>query len=233
MQLVTDTVSLVTPDGRMPAYQCRPASGSHPAVLVIMEAFGLNTHIKAVAERIAREGYVTLAPDLYVRFGSPVVPYDDVKQAIGYMKQLDADQVMGDVGVALAHLKVQPFVRPDRIGIVGFCMGGTVALRTACRFPADIRASIPFYGGYPALRELGRLAAPVLALFGETDALIPQAHVKELEGTLRRLGKTAEVVVYPGAGHGFFCDERGSYHETAARDAWTRTQDWLQKYLKD
>lgn len=232
MQLVTDTVSLTTPDAKMPAYRCRPAAGTHPAVLVIMEAFGLNAHIKAVAERIAREGYVTLAPDLYARFGSPTAPYDDVKQAIGYMKRLDADQVMAEVGVAIAHLKAQPFVRADRIGIVGFCMGGTVALRTACRFPADIRVSIPFYGGYPALPEVERLAAPVLALFGEADTMIPAAQVKEIEETLRRLGKTAEVVVYPGAGHGFFCDERGSYHEASARDAWAHVRDWLQKYLK-
>jgi carboxymethylenebutenolidase len=239
MDIRTDTDSLPTADGLMPAYVCRPATGGpYPAVIVVMEAFGLNAHIKAVAERVAREGYVTIAPDFFYRFGSPVVPYEDVSRAIGYIQRLDDAALMAEMGVVIQHLKSLEEVRADRIGIVGFCLGGRIAFLTACRHPAAVKVAIAFYGGgiaadTPAapLHDAARIQSPVLCLFGDADRMIPMDQVRRLEDTLRRLKKTFEVKVYAGAGHGFFCDDRPSFHPDAAADAWNLTSLWLSKYL--
>jgi carboxymethylenebutenolidase len=239
MDIRTDTDSLPTADGLMPAYVCRPAAGGpYPAVIVVMEAFGLNAHIKAVAERVAREGYVTIAPDFFYRFGSPVVPYEDVSRAVGYIQRLDDAALMTKMGVVIQHLKSLEEVRGDRIGIVGFCLGGRIAFLAACRHPAAVKVAIAFYGGgiaadTPAapLHDAARIQSPVLCLFGEADRMIPMDQVRRLEDTLRRLKKTFEVKVYAGAGHGFFCDDRPSFHPDAAADAWNLTSLWLSKYL--
>lgn len=241
MEIRTESASLKTADGQMPCHLARPtAGGPYPAVIVVMEAFGLNAHIKAVAERIAREGYVTIAPDLYYSFGSPIVPYEDVPKAIAFLQQLDDAKVMAEIGAAIAHLKRHPDVRPDRIGITGFCMGGRITFLSAARNPSDIKAAASFYGGGIAadtpsapINFADRITAPVLALFGEKDQLIPLDQVKRIEETMRRLGKTYEAKVYPGAGHGFFCDERASYQAEAARDAWNRLTRWFSTYLKE
>ncbi|PYM51436.1 MAG: dienelactone hydrolase family protein [Candidatus Rokuibacteriota bacterium] len=239
MDIRTDTDSLPTADGLMPAYVCRPATGGpYPAVIVVMEAFGLNAHIKAVAERVAREGYVTIAPDFFYRFGSPIVPYEDVSRAMGYIQRLDDAALMAEMGVVIQHLKSLAEVRGDRIGLMGFCVGGRIAFLTACRHPAAVKVAIAFYGGGIAadtptapLHDAARIQCPVLCLFGEADRMIPMDQVRRLEDTLRRLKKTFEVKVYAGAGHGFFCDDRPSFHTDAAAGAWNLTSLWLSKYL--
>ena len=240
MEIRTETVNLATSDGKMPAYLCRPtAAGPHPGVIVVMEAFGLNGHIKDVAERIAREGYVTMAPDLYYRFGSPIIPYTEIPRAIDALKKLEDSKVMAEIGAAIAHLKGLKEVRADRIGITGFCMGGRVTFLSASQHAADIKAAVAFYGGGIAadapnapINFAEKIRCPVLCFFGETDAMIPLDQVKRVEDTLKRLGKTFEVKVYEGAGHGFFCNERASYHAESAKDAWQKTRLWFDKYLK-
>jgi dienelactone hydrolase len=239
MEIRTGMDSLPTADGLMPAYVCRPAgAGSHAAVIVVMEAFGLNAHIKDVAERIAREGYVTIAPDLFYRFGSPIVPYEDVPRALGYIQKFDDAVLMAELGVVIQHLKGRPEVRSDRIGITGFCVGGRIAFLTACRHPAAIKVAVPFYGGGIAadtptapINLADRIQCPILCFFGETDKMIPMDQVRRLDETLKRLKKTAEVKVYKGAGHGFFCNDRASYDAGAAQNAWDIMRQWLTKYL--
>jgi carboxymethylenebutenolidase len=240
MEITTTTIRLRAPDGEMRCHQAQPrARGRHPAVIVIMEAFGLNDHIKDVTERIAQEGYVALAPDLYYRESPNVVGYDQVPAAIALMQKLDHDKVMADLQRVIAHLKAQHFVDAERLGITGFCMGGTIAFLAACKLPSDIKATVSFYGGGIAgdaptapLHAAAALQAPVLCLFGEKDPYIPLSQVQKLEETLRALGKTFEIKVYAGAEHGFFCDDRASYHAEAAQDAWERTKAWFEKYLK-
>jgi carboxymethylenebutenolidase len=240
MNIRTETESLPTADGLMPVYVCRPVgAGPHPAVIVVMEAFGLNAHIKDVSERIAREGYVAIAPDLFYRFGSPIVPYEDVPRAIAYIQRLDDAALMAELGVVIQHLKALPEVRSDRIGIVGFCVGGRIAFLTACRHPAAIKVAVSFYGGGIAadtpsapINLADRIQCPVLCLFGEADKMIPMDQVRRLDETLKRLKKTAEVKVYKGAGHGFFCDDRASYDAGSAQSAWEMVRSWLAKYLK-
>jgi carboxymethylenebutenolidase len=234
MDVQTEMVEVPATGGTMPAFVARPKDGGPaPAVLVIQEAFGLNAHIKDVARRIAAEGYVALAPDLYWRGGKGrAVGYDELPAAIALMQSLKDDDVVADLRSAVAHLEKQPFVRADRIGITGFCMGGRVSYLAACELPDKIKASAPFYGGGITVEKTAALRCPVLAFFGEKDAYIPLATVKELEAQAARHGKRVETVLYPGADHGFFCDERGSYHATSAKDAWERLKKFLAAQLK-
>jgi carboxymethylenebutenolidase len=239
MQITTTTIRLRTGEGEMKCHQAQPrGQGKFPAVIVVMEAFGLNDHIKDVTERVAAEGYVAIAPDLYYRESPNVVGYDQLQEAIALMQRLDAEKVLVDLQHVVTHLKTQSFVYGDRIGITGFCMGGTIAFLAACRCPADIKAAVPFYGGSIAddsptapLNAAGDLQAPILCFFGERDPYIPLSQVHKIEETLRTLGKSSEVKVYAGADHGFFCDERASYHPEAAQDAWEKTKAWFAKYL--
>jgi carboxymethylenebutenolidase len=240
MQVSTTTIRLRTGDGEMKCHQASPrGAGKFPAVLVIMEAFGLNDHIKDVTERIAAEGYVAIAPDLYYRESPNVVGYDQLQAAIELMQRLDDDKVMADLQDVITHLKAQTFVHGDRMGLTGFCMGGRLTFLAACRLPDDIKAAVTFYGGgigddspRAALNFAGRLQAPIRCFFGEQDPYIPLSQVKRLEDTLRALGKSFEVTIYAGAGHGFFCDERASYHPEAANDAWEKTKSWLARHLQ-
>jgi carboxymethylenebutenolidase len=226
-------VQIPTEDGTMGAYLSRPAgAGPFPGVVVVMEAFGLNDHIKAVTDRIAAEGYVALSPDLYYREADRIAAYNDLPKAIGLMGKLKDDRIVADVRTAIDFLKSQPGTRRDRIGMTGFCMGGRVSFLAASRLP--IQAAAPFYGGGIAglLDGAAGISCPMVLFFGEKDGFIPLADVEKVRAKLASLGKDAEVVVYPRADHGFFCDERPSYQEAAASDAWRRLMELFAKHLK-
>lgn len=234
MATTTSTVRIRALDGDMSAFLARPAGdGKYPAVLVIMEAFGLNQHIKDVATRIAGEGYVALAPDVYYREANAVVGYDQLPEAIRLMTGLRDDSIVSDVSAAVTYLQAQPFVRADRIGITGFCMGGRISFLSACTIPA-IKAAAPFYGGGIGglLDRTGGITCPMLLFFGDQDPFIPNEEVARITSTLGDREKTAEVKVYPGAPHGFFCNERDSYRVDAAADAWERLTSFLARHLK-
>lgn len=234
MATTSSTVQISTPDGTMSGFLARPSEeGKYPAVLVIMEAFGLNQHIKDVATRIAAEGYVALAPDVYYRQANAVVGYDQLPEAISLMTSLRDDAIVQDVSAAVAHLEAQPFVRADRIGITGFCMGGRISFLSACTIPS-LKAAAPFYGGGIGglLDRAAGISCPMLLFFGDQDPFIPNQEVATIRTTLGSLGKNAEVQVYPGAPHGFFCNERDSYRADAAADAWKRLTTFLARHLK-
>ena len=188
MEVTGSVLQLNTPDGKMEAYQARPKDGSsYPGIVVLMEAFGLNDHIKKVTERIAQEGYVAVAPDLYHREGERVVPYSDLQKAIGTMNRLQDPKVMDDVGAAIAHLKSQSNVKAESIGVTGFCMGGRFTYLSAAHHHKDIKAAVVFYGGgipmgRPSpLSRTGEITCPMTLFFGGKDPLIPmeigRAHV--------------------------------------------------------
>jgi carboxymethylenebutenolidase len=234
MATTSSTVQITTPDGTMSGFLAKPSeAGKYPAVLVIMEAFGLNQHIKDVASRIAGEGYVALAPDVYYRQPNAVVGYDQLPEAIRLMTTLRDDAIVSDVSAAVAYLEAQPFVRADRIGITGFCMGGRISFLSACTIPA-IKAAAPFYGGGIGglLDRAAGITCPLLLFFGDQDAFIPNEEVDKIRTTLGELKKNAEIQVYAGAPHGFFCNERDSYRADAAADAWTRLTAFLARHLK-
>ena len=233
MDVETQAIEVPATGGAMPCFVAQPAGGTPAAAaLAIQEAFGLNAHIEDVARRLAAAGYVALAPDLYWRGGKGRrAGYDQLPEAIGLMQSVQDPDVVADVGSAITWLEAQAFVRPGRIGITGFCMGGRVSYLVACELAGKIGACVAFYGGGIPIDRTPRLAAPVLAFFGADDGFIPLASVEELKAALARHGKPAEVVVYPGAGHGFFCDARESYRADAARDAWERTTKFLAAHL--
>jgi carboxymethylenebutenolidase len=234
MDVQTQMIDVPAATGAMPAFLVKPAgAAAAPAVIVIQEAFGLNAHIKDVAKRVAAEGYVALAPDMFWRGGKGrVAGYDQLPQALQLMGELQDDTVVADVGSAVAYLKQQAFVRTDRIGITGFCMGGRVSYLAACELAGKITASVPFYGGGIPVNLTAKLTVPVLAFFGEDDPFIPLDQVEALKAEAKTHRKAVEVVVYPKAPHGFFCNERDSYRPEAAKDSWERLKTFFAKHLK-
>jgi carboxymethylenebutenolidase len=245
MKVTLESVRVQGESGSLPTFIARPeGAGSFPGLVVVMEAFGLNNHIKSVAARLAAEGYVVAAPDLYYRDNSTVVGYDNLQEAIRLMMSLWDEKILQDMAATISYLQTQRSVRADRIGVTGFCMGGRVTFLTACHNSA-VKAAAPFYGGgiasaapsertpKPPLAYAENLSCPMLLFFGDQDPFIPQAEVEQIKNELQRLRKNAEVVVYPGAPHGFFCDERDSYRADAAGDAWKRLLQFLQKHLRD
>ena len=239
-----EMVPVKASDGTMTGYFSRPeGSGPFPGVLVIMEAFGLNQHIKGVADRIAREGYLALAPDLYYRSPDGVAGYDDLPKALQLMGGLSDAKIVADLRAAHGWLQAQPGIRGDRIGVTGFCMGGRASFMAACHLP--VQAAAPFYGGgigrsfqtnertpHPPLDDAAGIGCPMLVFYGDKDGFIPLDEVELVKGRLQQLGKRAEVIVYPGAEHGFFCDERPSYHAPAAQDSWKRMLKLFDEALK-
>lgn len=210
------------------AYLAKPSgAGPSPAVIVIQEWWGLDDHIKDVAERYAREGYLALAPDLY--HGKVT---KDPNEAGKLMGALNREEAVKDLLGVVAHLKGMKEVRGERIGVTGFCMGGSYALLLPCR-TKDIRAAAPYYGEIPDEATLKNLACPILYVYGDADFWITKDEVKRLEASLKKLGKPGEVKVYTGAPHAFFNDTRKDvYRATEAQDAWRRALDLFAKHLK-
>ncbi|HUO05341.1 MAG TPA: dienelactone hydrolase family protein [Candidatus Binataceae bacterium] len=240
MEIVTSEVKIPIRAERMPAHLAQPAEGGpYPALIVVMEAFGLNKNIKGIANRFAAEGFVVIAPNLYFRMPNNVVGYDDLPSAIKLMMALKDEQVVSDMAFTIDYLKtLKEAKRP--IGVTGFCMGGRISFLTACRNP-DVKAAAPYYGGgmvkasrpgaKAPIEFVDGLNAPVLAFFGGKDAFIPLAEVDEFRDALKRAGKPAEVVFYPDADHGFMCDERPSFHPTHSKDAWNKTVAFFKQHL--
>lgn len=231
--MIAERVEIQTSEGRLGCHLAAPGGpGPFPAVVVAMEAFGLNRHIETVAERIAGEGYVALAPDFYYREPDRVAGYSDLPKAIALMRKLDDARILGDLRAVLDFLRARPEVRADRIGITGFCMGGRIAFLAACHLP--IQAAAPFYGGGIGglLDRAAGITCPMVLFFAEQDGFIPLAEVERIRARLAEVGAPAEVVVYPGADHGFFCEERPSYQDVAASDSWRRLRELFAAHLR-
>jgi len=204
-----------------------PASGRGPGVLVLHEWWGLVPHVRDVCDRLAREGFVALAPDLYrgVRTSDP-------DEAGRLMLHLELPRAAADLDAAVATLLGHEAVTGPSLGAIGFCMGGQLALLAATR-NRRIGAVVDFYGIHPAVTlELAGLEAAVLGLFGEADAFVPPAAAKQLEASLREAGKRAAIRIYPGVGHAFFNDARpDAYDAQAAAAAWRETLAFLRAEL--
>ncbi len=237
MQIITERANVTVDAQTMGAYLARPSGpGSYPGVLVFMEIFGVNAHIRELTERVAAEGYVALAPDFFHRTGPGVeYGYDEtgMTEGLKLLGQLQADEMIADARACISFLKRKNYVRGDRLGAVGFCVGGHMTYLTACE--TDVKAAASFYGGGIAgtqgfggapstLSRTSKIGGKILCLFGEKDAAIPLEQVDAIRAELNTQHIPHEVVVYPGAGHGFFCDQRGSYNKAAADDAWERVK---------
>ncbi|NJN58201.1 MAG: dienelactone hydrolase family protein [Leptolyngbyaceae cyanobacterium SL_5_9] len=236
MQIEQTEVLISTPDGQMPAFLVKPGKGDrHPAILLLMESFGLTSHIQQVAIRIAHEGYVVLTPDLYYRqlphnkFG-----YDEVDQAMAMMWSLDFGHPMEeDISAALNYLKFCSQVYPDQIGVTGFCLGGGLTFFTACKFSEAIAAAAPFYGMVldEWVEAIPDITVPMYLFFGGTDPFIPHERIRQIESRFQELGKTYQLKIYPEANHGFFCHERSSYNRAAAEDSWQKLIQFFRQHL--
>lgn len=236
MKIEHTEVMITTPDGQMPALLVSPTQPDRkPAVLLLMEAFGVTSHIRDVATRMANEGYVVLIPDLYYReLPNHKFGYDEVDQAMAMMERLDFGQPMeNDLKASLVYLKSLARVDPDRIGVTGFCLGGGLTFLTACRFSSEIAVAAPFYGmvldGW--IDAVKDMTIPMYLIFGGQDPFISSDRIQQIDTRLRQLGKDYRLKIYPDAGHGFCCNERSDYNPTAAADAWLELKHFFGKHL--
>jgi carboxymethylenebutenolidase len=213
------------------AYIAEPAGGGpRSAVIVVQEWWGLNDNIKDIARRFAREGYVAIAPDLYSRQGHQVA--SDPNTAAQLMGGLKKEDGIEDLKSTVAYLRGQKQTRTSKIGVIGFCMGGSYAMLLPCE-SKEISAAAPFYGEIPSDDQLKNLAAPVFYAYGENDGWIQRKDVDRLAADLKKFGKPGEVKIYAGCSHGFFNDTRKDvYAPEAARDGWNHALKLFGQYLK-
>jgi carboxymethylenebutenolidase len=225
----TEDVSFASNGDTARGYLTRPAGdGPFPALVVIQEWWGLDAHIKDLAERFAREGFVALAPDLY--HGQVATEPDDARKLV---MALNGPIALREIGGAIGYLSDLPEVEPKSVGVIGFCMGGRLTLAAAATGDERIGAAAAFYGGgvQPTPEFVGGIKAPVLAVYGEEDAGIPPEQYNGLAAEMDRQEKDFDMVVYPGAGHAFLNDTRPAYNANAAADAWARAVQWFHTHL--
>ncbi|WP_291510331.1 dienelactone hydrolase family protein [Acidithiobacillus sp.] len=222
------------------AWYAHPTSpGPHPAVLVFIEAFGVNEHFRELAERLAKAGYCAVVPDIY---HGKVYDYTDFDGAIGHLRTLKDDQVMTEAQTAVASILQRPEVRGPRVGVLGFCMGGRYAFLANAELGERVAATVAFYGGGiapdkdpagrpPLLGHVDKMQAPLLLLYGAEDqSIAPEEHGR-IATALSTARKRYTLTVFPGAPHGFFSDRRDSYRAEPAREAWEMTLNHLQRGL--
>ena len=211
-------------------YLASPAEGAGPGLVVIQEWWGLVPHIEDVCDRFAVEGFTALAPDLYQGDAT-----DEPDEAGKLMMSLNLEQAARDLGGAVDYLTASDEVRGHGVGVVGFCMGGGLALMLAAQRPDEVRACVPFYGVIPwpsAQPDWTRVAAAVQMHVAEKDGFFTPEVAAELEQTLKDAGVEVEQFVYTGADHAFFNDTRPEvFDEDAARQAFVRTLEFLRAKL--
>ena len=218
-------------DMKIPAYLSRAKNKNAPAILVIHEVFGLNDHIKSIADRFSREGFNALAPNLFVRTSVPP-PKDatDMQALRAAVSSIPNEVAIKDIQAGLDYLKTVKGVR-RRFGSVGFCMGGGFSYQIATH-TKDLAGAVIFYGRTP-LELVPQVSCPLLGNFGGLDTGIKPDDVKAFDEALKKAGKSADLKIYPNAGHGFFNDTRPqAYNAEAAADAWQRTLNFFRARLK-
>jgi carboxymethylenebutenolidase len=238
--LTAGEIRIPTGDGAIPAYRAMPASdGAYPVVLVVQEIFGVHEYIKDVCRRLAKRGHLAVAPELYARQGD-VSKISDVKEILSKVVARVPDaQVMSDLDATVAWAGTTGGGDVSKLGITGFCWGGRIVWLYAAH-SQTLRAGVAWYGRlagtanqlqptYP-IDVAASLKAPVLGLYAEDDAGIPLDTVERMRKALQAAGSRSEIVVYPGATHGFHADYRSSYREEAATDGWNRLQQWFKRY---
>lgn len=223
----------------MSVYHAHPReAGRNMAIMVFMEAFGVNGHIQDICHRLAYEGYDVYAPDLYYRFGDKLqFDYSDRQSALAILHQLKKEELSEDIKALFDFIQTQHPATP--VASIGFCVGGYIAVLSAIKL--QLITAVSYYGAglmhdragfklLPLQDQFFRIQAPLLFFFGAKDASIPKSEVEEISQRLRESGKEFQVKVFENANHGFFCGQRGSYHAEAAHASWHMTLDWLKKF---
>lgn len=235
-QIQTKRVIVPNENLEIAAYLAQPTgAGPYPAVIVVQEVFGVNAHIRDVTERIARLGYVAIAPAIYQRFAPDFeTGYTPADLEIGrkYKQQTKAPELLSDIQATINYLKQQSQVKSSNIGCIGFCFGGHVAY-LAATLP-EIKATAAFYGagvatntpggGSPTISQTSEIKGTIYTFFGMEDSSIPVAEVDQIEAELQKHRISHHVFRYDGAEHGFFCNQRASYNAEAAADAWEQVK---------
>jgi carboxymethylenebutenolidase len=236
--LTAGEVKIPVKDGTVPAYRAAPDKGGpFPTALVVQEIFGVHEHIKDVCRRLAKLGYLAVAPELYARQGD-VSKLTDIQEIIKVVSKAPDTQVMSDLDAAVEWAKKDGKGDTSKLGITGFCWGGRIVWLYAAHNP-NLKAGVAWYGRLAGkATELqpkspvdlaGEIKAPVLGLYGEKDTGIPVKDVEAMRDALKKAGKPGEIVVYPDAPHAFFADYRPSYRKEPAEDGWRRLQAWFRK----
>ncbi len=231
---MSEYVTLSVDDGTtMRAYVSRPASpGRHPGILLFQEAYGVNAHIRDVADRLAGEGYVVIAPELFHRtapgFEGEYADFESVRPLVSSLTDAGLE---ADIRASYQWLTRDTAVQNDILASVGFCMGGRASF--LANVSTNLRAAVSFYGGNIAETLTGRipnLSAPALLLWGGKDARIPPEQIRKIVDGFRAAGKPYTSIEFSEAGHGFFCDARQAYHRESADQAWSLVKDFLRQH---
>ncbi len=201
----------------------------HPGVVMIQEWWGIEPHIRQLAQRLAAEGFVVAVPDLY---HGKIATEPDEAQKMVMMIRGNVEKAAREIIGALDTLKAMPNVEPKKLGLMGFCVGGFLAYYVASRYP-DLGAVVPFYGaGYdPTPEEVAKVNAPVLAIYGSRDPSVPLEQVRKIERMYKEAGKDITVKVFD-AGHAFLNPDHGMGNEKAAAEAWPLAVNFLKEHLK-
>jgi carboxymethylenebutenolidase len=231
-----NSLVLAVADGtQMHAYVARPqASGPAPGIILFQEAFGVNGHIRNVADRLAQAGYVVVAPELFHRSAEPglEIPYSEFATlAMPHYGAITQEGLTQDMQAAYAWLQSQDDVQKDKIGSIGFCLGGQVAFLSNAVLP--LAAAVSYYGGgtHNIANRAPELHAPHLFFWGGLDAHISKDQIKQVIDAVEAAGKPYINTVISYADHGFNCDERPSYNKDAAAEAWALTLAYFQEKL--
>ena len=239
--LKADEVSIPVTDGEIPAYYARPATaGPFPVVLVVQEIFGVHEHIKDICRRLAKRGYLAVAPELYARQGD-VSTLSDIPAILKVVRQVPDAQVMQDLDASVQWAEQTGKGSRQQLGITGFCWGGRIVWLYAAHNP-QLKAGVAWYGRLVGEKTLlapqhpvdiaAKLHAPVLGLYGGADQGIPAETVEQMQAALKAASKpadTSQILVYPDTPHGFHADYRPSYRKNWAEDGWNRMQVWFMK----
>jgi carboxymethylenebutenolidase len=233
-------VKIPVKDGEVPAYRAMPAKGGpFPVVLVVQEIFGIHEHIKDICRRLAKLGYLAVAPELYARQGDVSKETDIQKIISSVVSKVPDEQVLSDLDAAVAWAKKSGKGDTSKLAITGFCWGGRIVWLYAAHNP-DLDAGVAWYGRltgmtndlqpkYP-LDLVSDLKAPVLGLYGGADTGIPVESVEKMQKALKDANKPSEIVLYPDTPHGFHADYRPSYRQDKADDGWKKLQAWFKDH---
>ena len=226
----------------LPGYYVTPTgTGKFPAVIVLMEAFGLNKWCKSICDRLAQSGFAAIAPDFY---RGATYAYTDVPGAIGKLKSLKDDAIMSDVGKTIDFLAGKTEINANGIGVIGFCMGGRYAFLSNAVYPTKIKAAISFYGagidaaaGNPLgqkslLDRVPEMQAPIMLMYGSEDQLIAADEHGRVAAALSKAKKRYILNLFPNAQHGFMSDRRENFSPEASAEAWMMTTGFLSTNLK-
>jgi carboxymethylenebutenolidase len=239
--LMVGDVTVKSGNDSIPAYQAYPsAPGQYPVIVVISEIWGLHEYIRDVARRFAKEGFYAIAPEMFHREGG-VAHLPNVQEILKVVMAVPRKQILQDLSATAAYARGQAVARANRVGVTGFCWGGSTTMQYAAH-DKDLGAAVAWYGppgrayqdepqpvsSFDVAKDI---RCPFLGLFGEEDKNPPPEDVRKFEAALKQHNQHVEMVIYPNAGHAFHADYRQSYRPDAAKDGWTRCVGWFKRYL--